>query len=78
MTPATMTTPATPDATPDFGDLVPLRSIAERFNVTYETARTWTDKPGGLECWRAGGRLYTTERAVSAFLQAGRKAPTAS
>lgn len=62
---------------PPLEDLIPLPEMAARLKVARQTLHNWrfrVDRP--LACWRLGGRWYTTEAAVEAFVRAGTEVET--
>lgn len=47
-------------------DLILLTKVASRFNVSYRTAKSWSDS-GELETVRLGNSLYTSPDALNAY-----------
>lgn len=57
---------------PPLEDLIPLAEVARRMRMSRDAVHDWRmrfDNP--LTCWRLGGRWFTTEESIEAFVRAG-------
>lgn len=58
-------------ALPPLNELIPLGQVADRLGVSQDTVRRWArQKEGRLECWSIGRARFTTQQALTTFVEA--------